>query len=461
MSPLSATTYFPPLNILAHGLKVSNASINLTVTAYIIFQGLVPALFGNLANSLGRQPVFIIGFVIYISASVGLALQNYFAALMVLRCIQSAGTSSTVAISVSVAADVSTHAKRGKYMGFVTSGTAMGTAVGPVIGGILSHFLGWRSIFWFLAIVVGVYMVPLVLWFPETGRNVVGNGSVEAQRWNRPLYNIFMSLLKRNRITAASIQNTTLEATNTSPPLYKMIPNPLETLKLMIYKDVALILLHNATVYTASNTITASTPYLFSKIYHFDVLIINNRFLAPLLSGWLLDWNFHRVALKSGISIDDKRSQSMADFQIERARLIIALPMAVLGAAALLCYGWVLEIDRPLSAVLVLQFVIGLSVTGAFKVMNVVIVDYRKFFLQTSALPYPEDPATATAANNLMRCWSGGVANYLIIVMINAMERRWCFTFVSLVLLVSTSMLLVLLRYGPGWRKERTAKEEV
>lgn len=181
MSPLSATAYFPALNVLAHDLDVSSASINLTVTTYMIFQGLAPAVLGNLADSIGRRPVFIIGFVVYIAACVGLALQRSFAALMVLRCIQSAGTSSTVAISVSVAADVSTPAERGKYMGLVTSGTAMGTAIGPVIGGILSHYLGWRSIFWFLAILVGMYMVPLVLWFPETGRNIVGNGSIRAQ----------------------------------------------------------------------------------------------------------------------------------------------------------------------------------------------------------------------------------------------------------------------------------------
>jgi hypothetical protein len=251
----------------------------------------------------------------------------------------------------------------------------------------------------------------------------------------------------------------------------------------MAHKDVALILIFNAIVYTAFNTITASTPYLFGKIYHFDVLKIGfcyipfgaSSFLAPLLTGRLLDWNFKRVALKAGISIDKRRAQSMIDFPLESARLIIALPMAVLGAAALLCYGWVLEIDGPLSAALVLQFVIGLSVTGAFQVMNVLIVDYRELFFPTFTLPFskgrsliwdiyitdPENPATATAANNLVRCWTGGVANYLIILMIDGMGRGWCFTFVGLILLLFTSALFVLLKYGPGWRKARMAKEKV
>lgn len=84
------------------------------------------------------------------------------------------------------------------------------------------------------------------------------------------------------------------------------------------------------------------------------------------------------MALNAGISINKNRAQSMKDFPLEKARLIIALPMAVLGALALLCYGWVLEVNGPLAAALVLQFVIGISVTGAFQVMNVVIVDYRE-----------------------------------------------------------------------------------
>ena len=73
MSPLSAIAYFPALNVLTHDLGVSSANINLTVTTYIIFQGLAPAVLGNVADSIGRRPVFVVGFVVYIAACVGLA----------------------------------------------------------------------------------------------------------------------------------------------------------------------------------------------------------------------------------------------------------------------------------------------------------------------------------------------------------------------------------------------------
>ena len=41
-SPLSANIYFPALNPLATELDVSQGLINLTLTSYMIFQGLAP-----------------------------------------------------------------------------------------------------------------------------------------------------------------------------------------------------------------------------------------------------------------------------------------------------------------------------------------------------------------------------------------------------------------------------------
>ena len=68
-SPLSANIYFPALNALSRDLKVSNELINLTLTSYMIFQGLAPTIFGDLGDMTGRRPAYILGFIIYIGKS--------------------------------------------------------------------------------------------------------------------------------------------------------------------------------------------------------------------------------------------------------------------------------------------------------------------------------------------------------------------------------------------------------
>lgn len=116
-SPLSANIYFPALNSLSRDLNVSSEMINLSITTYMIFQGLAPTVFGDLADMTGRRPTYMIGFIIYIGANVGLALQNNYAALLVLRCLQSTGSSGTIALGSGVVADIASSGERGNFMG--------------------------------------------------------------------------------------------------------------------------------------------------------------------------------------------------------------------------------------------------------------------------------------------------------------------------------------------------------
>ena len=48
---------------------------------------------GDFADRTGRRPAYIICFIIYIASNIGLALQDSYAALIVLRCLQSSGIS--------------------------------------------------------------------------------------------------------------------------------------------------------------------------------------------------------------------------------------------------------------------------------------------------------------------------------------------------------------------------------
>jgi MFS family permease len=98
-------------------MHTSAQLINLTVTAYVVLQGIAPALFGELSDKVGRRPVYVVSFGIYVTANVGLALQDRYAALLLLRMLQSLGASATVAIGYGVVADIATPAERGRVLG--------------------------------------------------------------------------------------------------------------------------------------------------------------------------------------------------------------------------------------------------------------------------------------------------------------------------------------------------------
>ena len=94
-STLCSYIYFPALDTVAADLSVSVFMINLTVTSYLIIAGVAPAVMGDLADRGGRRPVYGLMFLLLFGANVGIAVQRSFAALLVLRMVQSAGSSGT------------------------------------------------------------------------------------------------------------------------------------------------------------------------------------------------------------------------------------------------------------------------------------------------------------------------------------------------------------------------------
>lgn len=166
-SPFSSFIYLPALTPIADAYHRSLGDINLTVTVYQIMQAIAPLFFGDLSDQLGRRPVYMLTFAIYLGANIGLALQNNYAALMVLRAMQSTGSSATVAIGSAVVADLTTPAERGGYITAVQSSVMFAPALAPVLGGILTQYLGWRSVFWFLTIAAALFVVIYVPLVPE------------------------------------------------------------------------------------------------------------------------------------------------------------------------------------------------------------------------------------------------------------------------------------------------------
>ena len=80
--------------------------------------------------------------------------------------------------------------------------------------------------------------------------------------------------------------------------------------------------------------------------------------------------------------------------------------------------------------------------------MNVLIVD----------LNY-STPATATAANNLVRCFLGAGSTALVHPILYTLGRGWTYTSVAALWLLFSPVLWAIYRWGYGWRKERDANK--
>lgn len=383
---------------------------------------------------------------------------------MVLRCMQSGGSSGTLALGYAVVADIATSAERGKYMGIVGAGINVGPALSPVIGGILAQYLGWRAIFWFSFIFACSVLIPYVLTVPETCRTIVGNGSIPPEGWHMTVIDLIHARHRRRKERRSSEQSPSSNPSEqrqndmTHPPKPKLrFPNPLRALRVALDKGVGLIIFYNSLLYLVFIITVSTLSTQFKEIYGYNDLQIGLCYLpygagcfgAAIGQGYMLDWNYRRVAKKIGFSIDKKRGDDLSKFPIEKARIVPLYFFVSVGLIAMVLYGWILELRPSVAAPLCLTCVIGLCITGSFGILNTLIVDLS-----------PEAPATAVAANNFVRCEMGAAATAVIELMIGAMGTGWCFTFFALLPLICAPILWVETKYGIQWREEKKAKKE-
>lgn len=447
-SPMTANIYFPVMPALASALDVSVQKINLTITTYVILQGISPLFIGDLADRVGRRPVYFLTFLVYISASLGLALnKTSYAALLALRTLQSAGCSATAAISYGVLADFATPAKRGHVLGMAMVVANTGPTLGPLLGGAIAGRSGWNWVFWFLTILGILFVLILVVLFPETSRKIVDNGSLPAARWNRPI----LSLLATYPKNVASKAPKSVPASAKTP---LTLPNPLPALRIVLYKDASLVLWVSAIHYMAYYCIQATMATLFSTKYHLDELQIGLTYLpigfgvacGGFLNGKFMDLNYRRTARDINFTIDNIAGDDIRVFPIERARTRFAHPLILLDTFLLVAYGWACRYHAHLAIVLILQFALGFLQTCIVQTFNTLLVD---IFLS--------NPSTASASGNITRCALSAAGIAAIQPLIEQLDYGWVFTAIAgLAGATSVSATALSRSQGMIWRQERS-----
>lgn len=116
-SPLSSNIYFPAINTISLELGVSESLIALTITVYMVVQGIAPSIFGAVSDTSGRRLTFAIVLTIYTAANLALSFTANYPMLLALRGLQAAGSAATISISTGVIADMASPGERGSFIG--------------------------------------------------------------------------------------------------------------------------------------------------------------------------------------------------------------------------------------------------------------------------------------------------------------------------------------------------------
>ncbi|KAI1119877.1 MFS general substrate transporter [Nemania abortiva] len=431
-STLSSYIYFPALVPMARDLHVSVALINLTVTSYLIIAAIAPAFMGDLADQGGRRPVYILMFLLMLGANIGMALQTSFPALLVLRAVQSAGASGLIGAAYGVVADITQKEERGGFVGILLLLTDIAPSLGPVIGGSITQTLGWRWIFWFLAILQGTHMLIIMLFLPETQRRIVGNGSGRCRGiyWSIP-YTLQSPAIKRSR-------------TDINRP-GRYYPNPLACLPILGNKDSLMVVVIYAITYSVKMTLQTSLGAQALQIYQLSYLDGGLTYLpsgvaggiGSYMTGRYLDRNYRKAKEQLPIDATATSLGRLSNASLIKLRLKGIYVLVLITATGTIGYGWALATRAHISIMLILQFLTGITTASTFTMTSTLLTDLNT-----------DRSATAQGASSIVRCLLAAAAIAAVEPLAEAVGLGWCFVVYALVVLINLPLSWAIQYYG-------------
>jgi DHA1 family bicyclomycin/chloramphenicol resistance-like MFS transporter len=168
LGPLAVDMYLPSFPDIARLLSASPATVQLTLSLYMVAYAVGQIVYGPLSDRFGRLPVLQAALGIYCAAALACALAPNIEMLLAARCLHALGSSGAIVLARAIVRDLYSGARAGRELSLMGAIMALAPVGAPMIGGVLQSAFGWRSHF-VLQIAFGL-IAALFVWrkLPET-----------------------------------------------------------------------------------------------------------------------------------------------------------------------------------------------------------------------------------------------------------------------------------------------------
>jgi DHA1 family bicyclomycin/chloramphenicol resistance-like MFS transporter len=145
LGPFTMQVLVPSLPAMGRDLGASTATIQLTVTLYLVAVGAGQLVYGPLSDRYGRRPLLMGGLALYAVASLAAAVAAGVVGVVAARILQAVGACAGVVLARAVIRDVWPRDEAASVLGYVTMGMTIAPMFAPIIGSLLEIGFGWRA----------------------------------------------------------------------------------------------------------------------------------------------------------------------------------------------------------------------------------------------------------------------------------------------------------------------------
>jgi MFS transporter, DHA1 family, multidrug resistance protein len=147
LQPFALNVLAPALPGLTRSLNTDYATIQLTLTLYLVMVAIVQLLVGPISDRIGRRPCILAGILLFIVGSIMGATATRIETLVAARMVQALGGGTCFALSRAVVRDVAPKDEAASLIGYIAMAMVVSPMVAPLVGGFMDAQFGWRAIF--------------------------------------------------------------------------------------------------------------------------------------------------------------------------------------------------------------------------------------------------------------------------------------------------------------------------
>ncbi|KAF2727128.1 MFS general substrate transporter [Polyplosphaeria fusca] len=192
---IGSSIYAPAHDAVMHRFGVSAAAASVPLSVYVVAYGVGPLVFAPLSEIpiIGRNPIYIVGTLLFFVISFPTAVTEGFGSFIALRFLQGLFGSPAVANAGASFSDVYSIIYVGYPLSWWCYFAWAGPATGPVIAGFAVQAENWHWPMWELVWMSGPMLLVMIILLPETSssnillrraqrlRKLTGNDNLQSQ----------------------------------------------------------------------------------------------------------------------------------------------------------------------------------------------------------------------------------------------------------------------------------------